>query len=137
MPNIGIKSWVQPVKALRDLLKSCNLKGSLVSFPYRWPDGVKAFSSSSNIQRVWKYYQGVIRNTYYGGHIRTDHHVISSMPEDVSNHFVVPNLTIPVQGALRKVLDNDITPRDKIPLNGLVMTKGKYVGASKMVKTGM
>ena len=52
-PDPDIKSWAQPVKAMMDLLKkSCNLKGSLVFPPYRWSDGVKEVSGSSNIQRI-------------------------------------------------------------------------------------
>ena len=40
-------------------------------------------------------------------------------------------------GTLRDVLENDITPGDKISLNGLGMTKVKYGGASMMLKIGM
>ena len=77
IPDPDIKSWVQPVKTLMDLLKkSCNLKGSLVFPPYCWPYGVKAFPVSMNIQRVWKDYQGLFHNIYYGGHIETYHHFI-------------------------------------------------------------
>ena len=76
-PYLGIKSWEQPVKALRYLLnKSCNLKGSLVFSLNSWSDGTKEFYGSSNIQIGWKNDQKVIHNTYYGGHIETDHHVI-------------------------------------------------------------
>ena len=50
---------------------------------------------------------------------------------------MVKHFTTPVTGTLRGVLDNDITPRDKISLNGLVMKKGKSGGASMMLKTGM
>ena len=37
---------------------------------------------------------------------------------------------------LRKVLGNEITPRDKISLNGLGITKAKSGGLSMMPKTG-
>ena len=59
------------------------------------------------------------------------------MSEDVAKNFVFPNFTTPIPGTLREFLDNDITPRDKIYLNGLVMTKGKSRGLSMMIKTGM
>ena len=117
------------MKELMDLLKKSRiLRGLLVFFPYRWPDGGKSFSGSINIQRGWKHYHRVINNTYHGGHIETDHHVICLMPEDVENHFELPNFTTPIPGALREVLDNDITPRENIYLNGLGMTKGKAGG---------
>ena len=81
MQDPGIKSCARSVKSLSYLLKKrCNLKVLLVFFPYRWPDEVKAFSVSSNIHRGWKYYQGVIHNTYHGRHIKTDHRIILSMP---------------------------------------------------------
>ena len=109
-----------------DLLKnSCNLKGSLVFPPYCWPDGVKVFYESRNIQIGWKYYQGVIHNTYHGGNIETYHVVICSMLEDVTKHFAFHNFTTPGKGTLKEVIDNDTTPRDKISLIELVMTKGK------------
>ena len=38
---------------------------------------------------------------------------------------------------LREVIENDITTRDKNSLHGLEMKKGKYGGASIMLKTGM
>ena len=64
-PDPDIKSWAQPVKALRNLLKkSFNLKGSLVFFSYYYPDGLTEFSGSSNIQIGRKNNQGVIYNTY-------------------------------------------------------------------------
>ena len=119
------------MNVLRDLLnKICNLKISLVFCLYRWPDGVKEFSGSSNIHRGWKDYQGVIHNTYHGGHIETDHHIICSMIEDMEKRFEFPNSTTPVPGTLMEVLDNDTTTRDKIYLNGLGMKKGKSGGAS-------
>ena len=59
------------------------------------------------------------------------------MSEDVVKHFALPNFTTPMPGMLMEVLDNDITPRDKITLNRLGMKKGKAVGLSKMLKTGM
>ena len=40
-------------------------------------------------------------------------------------------------GALREVLNNDITPRHKTTLNWLVMEKGKSGGAYIMLKTVM
>ena len=100
--DMEIKSWVYPVKALRDLLKkSCNLRGSLVFYPYHWPDGLKEFSVSRNIQRGCKDYQGLIHHTYHGGNIQTDHHVICLMPENAENHFALPNFTTPTPEKLR------------------------------------
>ena len=69
------------------------LIGILPPLLVRWGE---FFSESRNIQIGWKDYQGVIRNNYYGGHIETDHHVIWSMPEDVANHFMLPNFATPV-----------------------------------------
>ena len=60
-----------------------------------------------------------INNTYHGGNIETDHHVIYSMREDVSKNLVLPNSTTTIPGTLRGVLDNDIELRDKMSLNGL------------------
>ena len=119
------------------LKKSCNPKGSLVFCPYHWKYGVKAFSGSSNIQRGWKDYQGVIHNTYFGGHIETDHYFMCLIPEDVENKFALPNVTTPVTGTLMEVLENGNTPRDKISLNRLGMKKVKCVNASMMLKRGM
>ena len=63
MPDPGISSWAQLVKALRDLLKkSFILKSPLVFCPYHCPYGVKNISGSSNIQRGWKDYQEVFHN---------------------------------------------------------------------------
>ena len=59
------------------------------------------------------------------------------MPEDMAKHFPFPKFTAPSPGTLSKVLDNEITPRDKISLNGLGMKKGKAGGLSMMLKTGM
>ena len=59
------------------------------------------------------------------------------MPKDAESQFTFPNFTTPVPGTSRKVLDNDTTTRDKIYLNGLGMTKGKYIGVSMMMKEGM
>ena len=117
--------------------KSCNLRGALVFFPYRWPDGLNEFSGSSNIKIGWKGYQGVINNTYHGVNIETDHHVIRSMLEDLAKHFVFPNFTAPMPGTLREVINNDIAPGEKISLNGLVITKVKSIGLSVILKTGL
>ena len=105
--------------------------------PYRWTDGVKSFPESSNIQIGWKYYQVVIHNSYYGGHIETGHHVICFMTEDVEKHFLFSNFSTPVPEMMSKILDNDTTPRDKISFNKLGITKVKSGGASMMLKTGM
>ena len=59
------------------------------------------------------------------------------MPEDVVEHFVLPDSTTSMPGTPREVLENDITPRDEISLNGLGMKKGKSGGLSMMSKTGM
>ena len=41
-------------------------------------------------------------------------------------------------GTLREVVDNDITPRDKISLNELGITKDKYESVyMMMIKTGL
>ena len=46
----GIKPWSHIVKTLRGIFKNiCNLKVSLVFFPYRWADGVKLFSGNRNV----------------------------------------------------------------------------------------
>ena len=79
-PDPRIKSWGKPLKSLKDMLSNrCNLKGSLVFFQYHWIYGIKKFFEIRNTQRVWKDYQGVTHNTYNGGHIETNHHVICSM----------------------------------------------------------
>ena len=75
-PDPDIKSWTQPVVTIKDLLKKIfNLKGELYFCPYRWLDGLK-WLSIGGTHKGWKYYQGVIHNSYNGGHIVTDHHVI-------------------------------------------------------------
>ena len=98
---------------------------------------MKEFSGLSNIKIGWNDYQGVIHNTYHGGHIENYHHFICSIPEDVEKHFVLPNFTSPMTGTLRKVLENDMAPRDNISLNGLGMTKVKSIGLSMILKTVM
>ena len=105
--------------------------------PYHWPYGVKLFSRSINIQRVWKDYQEVIHNTYHGEHIKTNHHVICSMPEDMAKQFELSIFATPVLETVREFLENETTTRDKFPLNLLGMTKGKPRCASMMMKTGM
>ena len=56
----------------------------------------------------------------------------------MANNVVLPNLATPVRGTMKKVLDNDTTPRDKISLNGLRMTKDKNESVSMMmIKTGL
>ena len=68
-PDPGIKSWAQPVGALKDLLKIyATWKGALVLFPHRWIYGLKEFFSCGS-HKGWKYYLGVIYNTYHGGNI--------------------------------------------------------------------
>ena len=84
---------------------------------------------ATTVDRVCKDHQGVIHNTYNGGNIETDHHVIGLIPEDAAKHFAFLNFTTPVPGMLREVLDNDTTLRDNISLNGLGMKKGKSGGA--------
>ena len=59
------------------------------------------------------------------------------MPEDVAKHLSLPNFTTPIPGTLRGVLDNDITPRYNISLNGLGIKKVKSGGLSLMLKTVM
>ena len=56
-------------------------------------------------------YQGVISKTYYCGNIETDHCVIYSMPEDVTNN-PLPNLTYLGPRTLKKVLE--ITQQQEI-----------------------
>ena len=102
--------------------------------PYPWPYGVKDFYGSRNIQIGWKYYQGVIHNTYYGGHIETDHHIICLILEYVIKHFTLHNFDTPVPGMLRGVLGNDTKTRDKISLNGLGMKKVKSRGTYVITK---
>ena len=95
------------------------------------------FSGSSNIQRGWKDHQGLIHNTYHGGNIETGHHVICVIQEDVAKQFAFPNFTTPIEGTLREVLYNDISPRDKISLDGWGITKSKSGGLSIFLKTGL
>ena len=40
-------------------------------------------------------------------------------------------------GTLREVIYNDTTTRDKIYVNGLVLTKGRYGGVYMMPEKGM
>ena len=91
--------------------------------PYHWTDGMKYFSGSSNIQRDRKDYQGVIKNKYHGGNIETSHQVTLSMSEDDAKHFLLPKFTASGPGTLREVIDNVTTPRDKMNLNGLKLTR--------------
>ena len=75
-PDPSIHSWAQQVGSLKELLKKrCNLKWALVLCPYIWPNGLKGFSSGT-AHKGRKDYQGVINNTYHGGHIETKHHII-------------------------------------------------------------
>ena len=97
---------------------------------------MKEFSSGITHKR-WKDYQVVTHNTYYGGHNETEHHVIFPMTEHMARHLAFYNFATPVLGTMREVLDNNTTPRDKISLNFLGMTIGKFGGAYMMVKTGM
>ena len=55
----------------------------------------------------------------------------------MEKHFAPPNISNLVSGAMREVLDNDTTAREKVSLNGLGMTKGQFEGVSMMLKTGM
>ena len=59
------------------------------------------------------------------------------IPEDNVNHFSFPKFITPVASTLREVLDNEITTRDKISLNGLGTSNGKFVRVSMMLKTGI
>ena len=59
------------------------------------------------------------------------------MPEDVAKQFAFPNFNTAAPGTLREVINNEITPRYKIFLNGLGMTKGKAGGLSMILKTGI
>ena len=59
------------------------------------------------------------------------------MPEDIKINFAFPKFTFPVSGMLREIVDNYITTRDKIYLNGLEMKKIKYGGVYMMLKTEM
>ena len=54
---------------------------------------------SINIQSGWKYYKGVIHNTYQFGYIETNHHVILSITKDIVNHFDFSKFTKPVSGS--------------------------------------
>ena len=72
----SIKSWSQPVGSLKDIPTNiCNLRMALVLCPYRWTKVLKEFSSGS-AHKEWKDYQGIIHNTYHGGNVETDYHVI-------------------------------------------------------------
>ena len=59
------------------------------------------------------------------------------MPEDMEKHFVYHNFTIQVSGTSREVLDNNITTREKIYLNGLGTKKGESGGIYMIMKAGM
>ena len=102
----------------------CNLKGTLVFCPYRSINGIKSFSSGM-AHKGWKDYQVLIHDTYYGGHIETDHRVICLIPEDVVKQFVFPNFITLGLGTLRGAIYNDTTTRDENSLDGLGMTKVK------------
>ena len=91
--------------------------------PCCWPGGLKYFSGIVTYKRC-NYFQGVIYNTYHGGHVETGHHVILLMPEDVSNYSMFPNFTPPGLGTFKGVIYNDTTDRDKMPPNGLWLMKG-------------
>ena len=112
----------------------CNLKGALIFCPYIWPNGLKYFFSGS-AHKQWKDYQGIIHNTYNGGNIETDQHVICLIPEDVENLFAFPNLTTPVIGTLGEVLYNGNTKRDKSYLNGFGTKKDESRGVPMMMTT--
>ena len=61
----SIKSWAKKAGTLKYILKYIrNIKGALVFCPYRWPNELKEFSSSS-AHKEWKYDQGIIHNTYH------------------------------------------------------------------------
>ena len=49
----------------------------------------------------------MVHNTYNGGHIETDNHVIYSIAENTAETFTFPKSTHPVLGNFRGVLDND------------------------------
>ena len=55
----------------------------------------------------------------------------------MAKHFTFPNFATSVPGKLRWVLENDTKLRDKMSLDGLVMTKFKSGGTSMMLKTVM
>ena len=57
------------------------------------------------------------------------------MPEDVAKHSTLPNFTTSTTGTMMEVLDNYITFRDKMPLNGLGTAKFKAGGLSMIMKT--
>ena len=82
-----------------------------------------------------KFYQSIIHKNYHDGHIETDQHVISLIPEYTAKNFLLPNFTTPVSGTLREVLDNSNKTIDKISLNGLGMTNGESGGVYTMLKT--
>ena len=66
------------------------------------------FSSGSK-HKEWKDHQGIIHNTYNGGNIKMDRHVILLISEDVAKHLVFHNFMTPVPGMLREFLDNNTT----------------------------
>ena len=59
--------------------KEIQPKGELVFCMYLWIDGLKYFSSGGAYKGC-NDNQGVIHNTYHGGNIETDHHVICLIP---------------------------------------------------------
>ena len=85
--------------------------------PYHWTERLKEFYISGT-HKVWKKHQGEINNTYHGGNIENDHHIILSTPEDVVNNFTFPNLSTPGPGNLMKVMDNDTKKETDSHLTG-------------------
>ena len=101
-PDPNIKLYTQPVNYSKYILENiCNLKVALVFSPYHWPYGLKEFALSGT-HKGRNYFQGVIHNTYHGGHIETDHYVIFSITWDVSNHDSLPKFTVPGMELWRK-----------------------------------
>ena len=73
------------------------LKGCLLFPPYFCPDGLGKLSNR-NIKRLWKYYQGLLQNTYHGWHIETNHFLICSTTKDFSKNFAFNNVFSQGQG---------------------------------------
>ena len=81
--------------------------------PYRWPYGLEK-KSSGDTHKECKHYLEVIHNTYHGGHIETDRHVIFLMPENVEKLI---SLIFPpqYQGLLGKFSTMTLQPEINFP----------------------
>ena len=92
------------------------------------------YLSRLRTHKGWKYYQGVVHNTYHSGNIETYHHVMFLMTEEIENQIVFSAFTDPGPVTLRGVMENDTTTRDKISFNWLILKKDEFGSVSMMLK---